>query len=72
MTRICACRAALSEQQLFAASSIGVRIEHDAEPCLLGARENPTGETAGAEVRAYIADPRPVLTRLPRLTVVPR
>lgn len=62
MTR-CACRAVLSEQELTAAYSLGVRIEHDAEPCL------PSAESV-RERYAAKNDPRPVLTRLPRLTVV--
>jgi hypothetical protein len=77
MTRICACRSPLSENELTAAYSIGVRIEHDAEPCLPTAAESfalvPPGIAGGADPSkwgSHVADPRPVLTRLPqRLSV---
>lgn len=60
MTRRCSCRQPLSEVELTAAYSIGVRIEHDVEPCL------PSVEAVKIQT-PFQNDPRPVLTRLPAI-----
>jgi hypothetical protein len=71
MTRRCVCREPLSESEITAAYSIGVRIEHDAEPCLLPPTPGTNAEPCRVKaVGTVYNDPRPVLTRLPqRLSV---